>query len=138
MKQLNILFICKYNRFRSRIAKSYFDQLNKNPNIKTRSGGVIVGSYPLDKEEVKVAKKLGIKLTGRPEPVTTEKLIWQDIIIIVADNVPKHLFDFNTKKYHKKVIIWKIPDIKANEGEKRIEEIIKSIIKKVDDFYKTL
>ena len=134
MKKINILFVCKYNRFRSRIAEYYFKQINKNPNINIRSGGVIVGRYPLDEREVRIAKKLGVTISGRPEPVTTEKLVWQNIIVIVADNVPRHLFNFNTKNFNKETIVWKIPDIKNGEGEKRVEEIIKMIKARVEKF----
>lgn len=109
-------------------------KLNKNPAVKIKSGGIMVGKYPLDNREVKIAKKLGIKLAGRPEPVTTEKLIWEDILVIVADNVPKSLFDFNSKKFKKETIVWPIPDIRNGEGEKRVEKIIGMIKARVDKF----
>jgi len=130
----NILFVCKYNRFRSRVAEAYFKKINKNKKNKARSGGIMVGAYPLNPKQVKAAAKLGIKISGRPEPVTTEKLIWQDITVIVADNVPKYLFDFNENNHKKKTIVWKIPDLRHGETEARIEEIIKMIIKHVDKF----
>lgn len=130
--KMKILFVCKYNRFRSRVAEAYFNKINKNPRNKAKSGGIIVGSYPLDKKEVAIAKELGIILKGKPEPITTEKLIWQDVVIIVADNVPKKIFKFNRKKFGKKVIVWRIPDIKNGENGQRIREIIQMIKKKVD------
>jgi len=138
MKQTKILFVCKYNRFRSRIAKAYFNKINKNPKIKAKSGGIMVGAYPLDSKEIKAAREMGIKLSGKPEPVTTKKLIWQDILIIVADNVPKSLFDFNENKYHKKTIVWKIPDLKNGETIEQIKEIIKMITKQVDKLVEEL
>ncbi len=138
MNKKNILFVCKYNRFRSRIAEAYFKQINKNSNLKVKSGGIMVGAYPLDKEEVRIAAKLGIKLAGKPEPVTTDKLIWQNLLVIVADNVPKSLFDFNEKKFNKRTIVWKIPDIRNGENGKTIERIIKMIIPKVDSLVEEL
>lgn len=135
---MKLLFICKYNRFRSRVAEAYFKKINKNKKIKVKSRGIIVGAYPLDKREVAVAKEFGIKLPGRPTAITTKDLIWQDQIIIVANNVPEELFYFNEKKFHKKNIVWKIPDIINGEGEERIREIIKMIIKKVEELKKTL
>jgi protein-tyrosine-phosphatase len=137
-KKLNILFICKYNRFRSRVAHAYFEKLNKNKNIHVKSGGIIVGHYPLDKNEVAIAKKLGIDIKGRPEPVTTDKLIWQDMIIIAADNVPPYLFHFNKKRFGKSVRAWPIPDIKHGEDGKNIERIIKLIMKHVENLVKEL
>jgi protein-tyrosine-phosphatase len=138
MNKLNILFVCKYNRFRSRIAEAYFNKVNRDKKIRAKSGGIMVGAYPLDKQEVSIAKKFGILLKGKPEPVTTEKLIWQDIIIIVADNVPKYLFDFNENRYKKKTIVWKIPDIKHGESTEQIKRIIKMIIKRVDELVNEL
>jgi protein-tyrosine-phosphatase len=135
---MNILFVCKYNRFRSRIAESYFNKINSNPNLKARSGGIIVGSYPLDKREVRIAEKFGIILKGKPEPITTEKLVWQDIIVIVANNVPPSVFNFNKKRFNKKVIVWKVPDICSGESMKRIEQIIKLIKRQVEVFLKDL
>lgn len=135
---MNLLFVCKYNRFRSRIAEAYFKKINKNKRNKARSGGIIVGGYPLSSKEVLAAKSFGINIQGKPEPITTEKLIWQDVVIIVADNVPKAIFKFNTKKYGKKVIVWKIPDIKAGENGEKINKIIKMIMLKVDKLVKQL
>ena len=113
-----------------------FNKLNKNKEIKAKSGGIIVGKYPLDAREIRAAKNLGIVLKGKPAPVTTEKLIWQDILVIVADNVPKQIFDFNQKKFKKKTIVWKIPDIVNGESERTIENIIKMIMKNVEKLVK--
>ncbi len=30
---MNIIFVCKYNRFRSRVAEAYFKKINKDKNI---------------------------------------------------------------------------------------------------------
>ena len=57
-------------------------------------------------------------------------LRWQDILIIVADNVPRALFEDN-KKYGKKLIVWKIKD--ETEGNKNnMRKIIKAIMSKVN------
>ena len=45
----SILFVCKYNRFRSRVAEAYFKKINKNKNISVKSAGIIKGNLPLDK-----------------------------------------------------------------------------------------
>ena len=135
---MNILFICKYNRFRSRVAEAYFNKINKNKNIQVKSGGVIVGQYPLDKREVRIARSLGINIHGKPEPITYDKLIWQDRIIIVANNVPASLFNFNKSRFGKSVSVWSIPDIKHGEDGKSIEKIVKLIIKHVEDLVEEL
>ena len=137
-KPTNILFICKYNRFRSRVAEAYFNKLNKNKNIHVKSGGIIVGHYPLDDDEIRVTKKLGINIDGRPQPVTTDKLKWQNMIVIVADNVPPYLFHFNKKRFGKTVRVWRIPDLRHDEDDKRTEQIAKMIMKHVESLVEEL
>ena len=68
MKSKNILFVCKYNRFRSRVAEAYFKKINKK-NISAFSAGVFRGDYPLDKQELEVCKKLGINIEGKPKNI---------------------------------------------------------------------
>ena len=127
-----ILFICKYNRFRSRLAERYFNKLNKNKKIKARSAGIIRGN-PIDKIQAAVSKEEGIDISGKPTGVTSKMLGWQDTIIIVANDVPPALFD--PKKYRKKMIIWKIPDTTTNR-KTDIRRIIKSIKIKVEELVK--
>jgi len=134
---MNILFVCKYNRFRSRVAEAYFKKINKDESINASSGGIIKGFLPLDKDEVRVAKNFGISILGKPRALSVELLKSQDKIIVVANDVPKKVFSYGA--YKNKVEIWKIPD--ANEGktqDKRLSEIIEKIIKKVDNLNKEL
>ena len=58
-----------------------------------------------------------------------------DLIIIVADNVPKQIFYTTFKK---RVIHWKIKDIEYGDGKDLIEEKINKIIKKVNKLLKKL
>jgi protein-tyrosine-phosphatase len=125
---MNILFVCKYNRFRSRIAESYFNKINKNKNIKATSRGVIRGDYPLNRMEVGVAKKFGIDISGKPQAMDIELLRKIDLIIIVADNVPKDIFYTTFKK---RILLWKIKDIEHTDGKDLIEKKVKKIMKKV-------
>jgi protein-tyrosine-phosphatase len=126
---MNILFVCKYNRFRSRIAEAYFKKINKNPRLKAFSAGIIKGSYPLDKEEVKTAKKLGINIQGKPKSLEVGKLKKTDLIILVADNVPKSNFYTTFKN---RIIHWKIKDVEYWDGKDLIHSKIKQIMKKVE------
>ena len=137
-KETHLLFICKYNRFRSRVAEAYFKKINKNPKIKAKSAGVFVGSYPLSQTQVRVAKSFGININGKPEPITTQKLIWQDILVVVADNIPRSLFDFNVKRYHKKNVFLNVKDTTSGNDVKQDMRVIKEIISKIDNFYETL
>jgi len=48
-----ILFVCKYNRFRSKTAEAFFNLLKHNKKIKAKSTGLIKGDYPLDPYQVR-------------------------------------------------------------------------------------
>lgn len=125
---MNILFVCKYNRFRSRVAERYFNQINKNKNLKAFSRGVVKGDYPLDRMEVGVAKEYGIDISGRPRGLEMGFLKKMDLIVIVADNVPKEVF-YTTFKG--RVILWRIRDIEHGDGKDLIERKTKRIMGKV-------
>jgi protein-tyrosine-phosphatase len=131
-----ILFVCKYNRFRSRIAEAYFNKINKNKNFKAESAGIFKGSYPLDSQQLELTKKQSINIQGKPRGISVNLLKKMDIIIIVADNIPKNLFKFKDK-YLQEIIVWKIPD-GQNGNEENIIKIINSIKNKVDILTKKL
>lgn len=132
MKKVNILFVCKYNRFRSRIAKAYFDKINKNRNFKSDSAGVIKGK-PIDKKEAFFAKRYGLDISGNTKGLSADILSKTDILVIVADDVPKTIFKLRGR-YPMKVISWKIKD----EYHSLHPVIIKEIVKKVNLLVKTL
>ncbi len=129
-KKMRILFVCKFNRFRSRVAEAYFRKINKDKRIKVSSGGLLEGMYPLDPREVGVAREFKINLKGRPKNIATRFLREQDRIIIVADNVPKQIF--NESYLTGKVDVWKIRDIDNDSKDDEIRKIIKEIIFHVD------
>jgi protein-tyrosine-phosphatase len=132
---MKILFVCKYNRFRSRVAEAYFNQINKDKNIKAASRGVIRGDYPLSKTEVNAAKKLGIDIAGKPQGLDVDFMKTIDLVIIVADNVPKEVFYTTFKK---RVIVWRIRDLEYGDGKDLIERKIKRIMRKVRKLSKKL
>ena len=137
---MKILFVCKANMFRSRVAEAYFNKINKNKKIIATSAGIFKGDTP-EKSSVNAAKKLGIEINGKPKPISLDLLRKTDLIIIVADNVSSSEFKFQTKeitkKFVKKIIRWEITDEKTNK-EKEITGIIKKIMKKVDKLVKGL
>ena len=87
-----ILFVCKHNRFRSKVAEAFFNKLNKNKDYVASSAGLLPGGYPLDKLQVKIAREFGIELKGKPQSITTNLLMWMNLMVIVADNVPCEIF----------------------------------------------
>ena len=136
---MNILFVCKYNRFRSKIAEIYFRKINQNGKIKVRSRGIIEINKSLDSLERKrnkyLKKKFDFVLYGKSLSVDVKSLLWADKIIIVADDVPKVLF--NSKKWRNKIEVWKIPDEKA-DNKRNINKSVGLIMKKVDTLVKNL
>ena len=129
---MNILFICKHNRFRSKIAESIFNKLNKNWSNESKSAGIIPGSYPLDKTEVQAAKELDIKLERKPRVIEEELLKWSNILIVVADDVPKETFS-KYEKEGRKIEFWDVEDLKVDDKEKA-KGIILKIKDKVENF----
>ncbi len=124
---MNILFVCRYNRFRSRVAAASFKKANKNKRIKIKSAGVIKGN-PLSANTIRVADEFGLNIRGSTNGLSSKLMKWQKVTVLVANDVPPALFDRN-KEYGKKVIIWKIPDI-SSRNKKRIREIVRMIMKK--------
>lgn len=130
----NLLFVCRYNRFRSVIAEAYFNKINKNKSIHVKSAGPIRGN-PIEGNVVRLAKSYGLKIKARPQGLTSKLMKWQNFTIIVADDVPESLFDKN-KEYGKKVLKWNIRDAHSNSYEE-VERIAKMIMKRVDELVKT-
>jgi len=106
----NILFVCKYNRFRSQVAEQFFKKYNPKKSISVSSAGIFQGEFPLDKTQVKAAKEFGIDIMKRPEPIKISNLMNVDLIVIVAKDVPKEIFKYNGK-YLQKIVVWKISDV---------------------------
>jgi len=128
---MNILFVCRHNRFRSKVAEALFKKYNKNKKIKVDSCGIDLDYILVAKNVVKVLKIFGIKRVNRHPKKINDKLIERaDLIVIVADNVSRRTF----KKYEKRVIVWKISDTDQNNYKgilkrtKLIEKRIKKLI----------
>ncbi|MFA5953274.1 MAG: hypothetical protein WC812_01650 [Candidatus Pacearchaeota archaeon] len=131
---MNIIFVCKHNVFRSRVAETYFKQINKNPKIKISSGGLFSGGKN-SPNQIIAMKKENVNPISKPKNLTIPFLKKQDLIIIVANDIPIKIF--NNKDYIKKVINWKIPDVLNNNLE-NCYKTIKKIKVKVEDLVKEL
>ena len=138
MKLMNILFICKYNRFRSKLAEAFFKKLNKNNKHKTKSAGIIKGN-PVSSNIKNYARHNGLKISGGPRTIDVPILKWQDIIIIVADDVPRSVFQEGVKFYGKQVRQWRIKDVpessltKEERTAKYIEKKVIKLVKELDE-----
>ena len=142
---MNILFVCKHNVFRSKMAEAYFKKINKNKKIKIASAGIIKPDIlnrtqkNIIKFQRKTARGFGIEIKDNANQMSLSLLKKQDLIIVVADNIPEKMFkDFYTKPTLK-IVKWKIPDAKGDKNDVfLIKEDIKRIIKKVDSLVKQL
>lgn len=133
----HILFVCRYNRFRSVITEAFFKKYNKNKSVTAKSAGAIKGR-PIGEHVKQIAKEYDLKIKKAPHGLTSDLMVWQNITVVVANDVPSSLFDRN-KEYGKKVIIWKIPDVKTdtlkemrditNEIEKRVINLTRKLNK---------
>jgi protein-tyrosine-phosphatase len=132
---MNLLFVCRYNRFRSVMAEAFFKKYNTNPSIHVRSAAPIRGG-PQRESIIKAAKEFNLTIKRSPSGLTAPLMRWQDVTVVVADDVPAALFDKN-KKLGKRVIAWNIRDAQKDTVEERIR-ITRIIKKKVLDLVKEL
>ncbi|MEJ2267572.1 MAG: hypothetical protein P8X70_00660 [Nanoarchaeota archaeon] len=133
-----IIFICKYNAFRSKIAELYLKKINKNKKIKSFSRGFIMGGKP-DKTQISFGKKItGVDITKvKQKPVNLWELIDADKIIVVASDIPIKMFDYHLEDLQKKVEIWKIKD-EQKQNKNNIINTINSIKKEVEKLVEDL
>jgi protein-tyrosine-phosphatase len=138
-KTINLLFICKYNRFRSKFAEAYFKKINKNKNINVESAGIIEVDKPLCPNERTrnnyIQKEFGLYLSPKSRGISASLLEKQDKIIIVADDVPGIIF--TNWRWKDKVQIWKIKDESAS-NLRNVNKLGKIIMKRVNKLVKQL
>ena len=139
----NILFICKHNRFRIRVASAYFNKINKNPANHARgaesTSGIlafILRLIPLNRNEINLSREIGLDIKGKPHLLTSRLLKWADVYVIAANNVSPSILR-KSKKFWKKVIVWKIPDADWS-NKKEIKHSINLIIKHVNKLVREL
>lgn len=131
---MKILFVCKHNRFRSKVAEAFFKKFNKNKRNRADSAGVFKG-IPASYNVINIGKELGIKISKFTCGLKEEMLSDYDLIVIVGDNIDPKIFDDKRKK--RKIIVWKIPDT-SQDNKKQILEISQQIGKKVKNLVREL
>lgn len=127
---MKILFICKHNVFRSRVAEEAMKRIS---NHDITSGGVIRYDGNMNKAQQEVCKEFGLVLPNQSKTLDLRNLREQDLIIIVADDVPQAIFDhpeYNLKEIRR----WEIEDVDSRYLEKdNIRNIVERIIEKVEE-----
>lgn len=137
----SILFVCKFNRTRSRMAEAIFKKLNKNKNWTAESAGIIKDEPSKELlRDLRMFQKINnLKFTS-PKYLSKKLMKNQKIIIIVADDVHTSLFN-SQKKSGIKIIRWKIKDgwkYKKGTRLETFEKIKNKIEKKIVKLLKTL
>lgn len=133
---MKILFICKHNRFRSKVGEAFFRKYNKNKKNEVRSAGAMLD--PLNKfahkNVILALKEKGAPIVDEKSRQLDEGLIdWADKIIIVADNVSREIFP-----KEKDVEVWKISDTDQSDLEGirkrvlKVEKKVKALVKKLN------
>jgi len=137
---MKILFICKWNRFRSKFAEIYFNQIKNDKKIRAKSVGILEVNIPLKKSEIErnkfIKEKFGIILNEKSKGINVKDLDEADKIIVIADDVPLSILK-SKKRWEDKFIIWKIKDGNMPNKED-VRKIVISIKGKVEDLIKQL
>ena len=125
---MKILFVCKHNRFRSKVAEGVFNKLNKNKENYAESAGMILDdSRPyIEENVVNIMKEKSHDVSGIPKQINKSLAKNFDKIVIVADNVDKRFFN----DFKGEVKIWKISDCGASDVKgikKRVDEIEREV-----------
>lgn len=124
--KMKLLFICRHNRFRSKVAEAIFNKLNKNKKIIAESAGIIIDEVrPYVAENViKIMKKKAYEIKNKKSrQITSDRINNYDLLVIVADNIDKEFFK---ESFKGKIIWWKIKDCDEKDIEgirKRVGEI---------------
>ena len=130
---MNILFVCKHNRFRSKVAEAFFKKYDKEKN-KVRSRATKPDYIPVAENVIKALKKFGVKkINNKPRKLSKKDIKWSDIVVIVANNVRINKKDVKKKK----ILIWKISDI-SQDDIKGIRKRVKIIEKRVLNLLKRI
>jgi protein-tyrosine-phosphatase len=132
---MKILFICKHNIFRSRVAEEAMKRIS---NHEITSGGIIRYDGNMNKAQQEVCKEFDLILPNQSKTLDLGNLRAQDLIIIVADDVPQAIFEhpeYNLKEIRR----WEIKDVDSRYLEKKnIRNIVGEIIRKVDELNEEL
>jgi len=102
------------------------------------SRGIIMGGNS-DREQRNISKKiLGVNIAKRkPLPLNLQEMKKADLIIVIADDVPKIIFNYQLAPIMKKVVIWKIKD-EQRKNRNNIKRIVLAIKRKVEKLNKRL
>lgn len=134
---MKILFLCKWNIYRSQIAEAFFNEYSKKH--KAISARFIKPDRDNHKLVIRAMKEKGIDLSNSHSKALTKEMIDSaDRIILMSQD----LLPFAGNFQREKVEIWNIPDSNAKEEEEHkyheltetrdiIEKEVKNLIKRL-------
>ena len=128
MRKIKILFICKWNRFRSKAAEAILDKISDG-RFEVRSAGIFLYREPfVPKIVISLLKEKNYSVRKMNSVKVDDELIeWAVKIVVVADDVP----DIFPKE---KTIRWEIKDISDEEDFEGTRRTIEKIEKRVREF----
>ncbi len=128
-----ILFVCRHNRFRSKVAEAFFIKLSKG-KFEIKSAGLrkdLMHNYIAKSvHDALMNKKVQVKDESARE-INDELIDWADKIVIVADNVPLEIFP------KEKTEVWKISDCSEYDLD-CIKRVVGEIEERIMEFVKRL
>ncbi len=134
---MRILFVCKANRFRSKVAEAIFNsylERKKVSGFEVKSAGEridILRPY-VAKVVMNILKERGVGVRDEGSRKIDDNLIeWADKIVVAANNVNLDIFP------NEKMEVWNIEDADESEVD-RVRMIIDKIDDKVKEFLVTL
>jgi len=132
---MRILFVCKHNRFRSKVAEAIFNKLNKNKNFHAESAGLYLDEERpyIEENIVKVMSKRGYEVGGKPRKLTKSLMKKFDLIILLLSPSDK----IRLSNFSEEIIRWNVLDCSASDIQKlnqiinKIELKIKNLLQKI-------
>ncbi len=128
---MKVLFVCKHNRFRSKVAEALFKKHTKKHKVQSR--GVKHDLPYVAPLVVRILRERGVEVDNTPRFVDDDSgvLDWADKIIVVADNVSFEQFPKD------KIEVWRVRDcdqsdkncieLRTAEIDKKVRELIKRL-----------
>ncbi len=126
---MNILFVCKHNRFRSKVAEALFRHHYKGEIAKVKSAGIAIDiMHPyVARAVMSEMRQRGISMRDEGAvKIDSFLLKWADRLIIVANNVSPDMFRDKEMIQGKPVTFWDIPDVSETDVQgirKRVNDI---------------
>ena len=128
---MNILFVCKWNCFRSKTAEAILKKLDVESRYTVKSAGIFPGHVTDD--IIEAGSHLGLDLSAEPKGLSHDLAKWADTIIIVANDVPREIFEVFEKENELTLLKWSFHDVNGTTVSKR-EVLMKEIEAKIKEF----